>query len=589
MAKRPASSRRRRQHLNPIDFGRAVPSRLAAHALVHGLIRQGLTAKAAKEVRTLMEDGMKIRTKTLEACLLSLNPSNPPMQTHTQLPLILKKKPVLPLPKRVSQDQAVGPEVLHLRGSLVTDPYTRFAVRLVLEARRQGYKRTKRSYNIAALLALVQGELLVASLIYATSVKDHNANDTPAATESEAVSAPHVTHTLRWRKERERLASRPVMQALTSTILSTLTQPRTPEGDNYPSYDAAFQALANLASLMDDHLVPSQDLATLISALSSAPYDKSAKVWIRKRNGPDCQVYAGRYFERVLDRFMESLLAGGVRPIGPISLRAYNALIHFALRQRFSPYLASALLEHMSACRSPPIEPDITTFNTIIRASTLARKTDTADSVLRLLVQARNGGVLQRLPEQTEPKSAPPVGADTSVFSQAVRRYHNDDMDISRLATFSQSPAAEKNLHVDAYTLSIYISHLVATGRAEVIGDVLFEILPEISLVNHPAWGKATTYEERRHLRRLNRRDAIRRAAQLGPWFFTAVLNALRKAGRVGLTERVWRLAKDAERFSWVEGTRTQRGEGGSEGQIKPWCLPVHAYTVMMQSYVDAA
>lgn len=69
------------------------------------------------------------------------------------------------------------------------------------------------------------------------------------------------------------------------------------------------------------------------------------------------------------------------------------------------------------------------------------------------------------------------------------------------------------------------------------------------------------------------------RAVSLGPWFFIAVLNALTKAGKTGLAERVWLLAKQAERASLT-------GAIGIDGNpMKPWCLPIHAYTIMLQCY----
>ena len=65
-----------------------------------------------------------------------------------------------------------------------------------------------------------------------------------------------------------------------------------------------------------------------------------------------------------------------------------------------------------------------------------------------------------------------------------------------------------------------------------------------------------------RDMRKKSRQERLHRAASLGPDFFVAVLNALCKAGKTGLTERVWLLAKQAERISWVAG------------DIPPWFLP---------------
>ncbi|KAG9317083.1 hypothetical protein JVU11DRAFT_1270 [Chiua virens] len=91
-------------------------------------------------------------------------------------------------------------------------------------------------------------------------------------------------------------------------------------------------------------------------------------------------------------------------------------------------------------------------------------------------------------------------------------------------------------------------------------------------------WGdNPPSANERAIMAHRARQEKLSRAVSLGPHFFTSVLNALCKAGKTGLAERVWLLAKQAERISWLKAGSDgfEVGEG--------WCLPVHAYTIMMQ------
>ena len=60
----------------PLDFGRPISPRLAAHSLLHGLLRVGLTIKAYKLAEEMMADGIKLRPKSLDATIRSLVAEN---------------------------------------------------------------------------------------------------------------------------------------------------------------------------------------------------------------------------------------------------------------------------------------------------------------------------------------------------------------------------------------------------------------------------------------------------------------------------------------------------------------------------------
>jgi len=118
---------------------------------------------------------------------------------------------------------------------------------------------------------------------------------------------------------------------------------------------------------------------------------------------------------------------------------------------------------------------------------------------------------------------------------------------------------------------------MVATGRPQVVADVLFKMLPELFAVDHPSVGSMSV-DEYQALKKDKRAKSVSRAVTYGPYFFAVVLNALRMAGKTGLCERVWMLAKQAERASWEPNSG-----------VDPWCLSIHAYTSMMQCYAQEA
>jgi hypothetical protein len=134
-------------------------------------------------------------------------------------------------------------------------------------------------------------------------------------------------------------------------------------------------------------------------------------------------------------------------------------------------------------------------------------------------------------------------------------------------------------LEADSATIVAYITHLVSTGRPGEIVTLLFDLIPELSVIDHPSWGELSP-KERVSARRASREAAVQRGVALGPHFFAAVLNATHKAGKTGLSERVWLLGKACERASWLAASR---------GAGDPWCMPVEAYTAMMQVYTQEA
>jgi hypothetical protein len=56
-------------HARFLEFGQPVCPRLAAHCLLHGLVRAGLTHKAAEHAQLLLAGGIRLRPRTLSAVI----------------------------------------------------------------------------------------------------------------------------------------------------------------------------------------------------------------------------------------------------------------------------------------------------------------------------------------------------------------------------------------------------------------------------------------------------------------------------------------------------------------------------------------
>jgi hypothetical protein len=575
----------------PISFYRRVSPRLATHALIHGLMRVGLSVKASQCAEYLMRDGFNIRSTTLQATIRNLVPTPSPggaVQANA-------------LDGSRSIDSA---DILTLRSSMVSDRCTRCAVRLLIQAKKYRQRRTQDMFDFLIHICLLQGELIVGSLLFAMLVKIMHVQmafsaqmkmESQAATaETSVIAEQKQAFRRRFNLHRDECLVHPdaslfprksLLHAILEAIESNLSQnPQDEEAAQ--AFCATLQALANIAMLLDQGRLPQADVSHLIHALYICPKVKN-EVWIR-RNGVPVRIVAYYYFHRVLKRLITTLPPQPLTRIienspllRPLNITSCNSLLHYSLRHRLSPALGSKVLQYMTTGRRPPLEPDTATYNILIRSGTLSRKMDMTEAALhafRLRKENEDHGIMIegpiRLTSQNRVPSVDiPEHDPTFRFSTTLSRLREETLRVP-INTESSIP-----LHADSTTLSSYITHLTSTGQASIVATILFYVLPELVVVDHPSWGSMTP-EQRMQIRQDSRRACLQRAVMYGPFFFSSVLNALRKAGKTGLAERVWLLAKQAERASWIDGF----SPGG-----RPWCLPVEAYTTMLQCYAAEA
>ena len=551
----------------PITFDKPISPRLSAHVMLHHIIRNDSPLKAYETAQILIKKGIPLRQATLLKVTQALLHASPTVFS------VLKEK-------GVSMVRSPGflPDSLPINPDAIEDDGLRFALMLLLQARENRRQCWDRAFETLVNFCLLQGEIIMGSLLFVLLVKDYEAKALKAQeikariTEQEAcqgVASPQLID--RWKELiRSRMPSKRLLKAITQQCEEELS-------DDSGDHEEALQALANLAGLIDSRSMPFSDISHLLRALYSCPKLPDTVVIIEGNSERTINAY--QYFHRVIFGLLQNLPTrkakdpparhqdNWVHVMPPLSRETYNTLVHYALRHRISVSLARDVLHHMEHVRRPNLKPDTTTYNIIVRSGTLLRRNDIvsfAVAELRKLKVNSDHGIA--VPSGTPHRHPLPGSRNQS---------------LSRLLAVSP---ASSNVPADMYTLTSYITHLTSTGNPHVVASILFHVLPELTIVDHPAWGdNPPSAYERAMMARRARQERLYRAVSLGPHFFTSVLNALCKAGKTGLAERVWLLAKQAEKISWLKS-----GHEGLE-VAEGWCLPIHAYTIMMQVYAAEA
>lgn len=547
----------------PIDFGRPVSTRLAVHCLLHSLLRAGEIKMAAELTERIMADGEKLHPLSFDTLLCQLNfaSSESPQNANDRL------RNLTP-PRKVR----LGPKILELQNVMPKNPFTRIAVCLLDRAREHRWQRTTSMYESVLRACLIQGEILVASLLLALLLKDYQLRRacSRVAAEAERVGTqdtktyvqskiPEATsHGLKLLSHH---SSRFLFQRATKFLDKHCTQVED------PLFSEASQALAILASELDARRIPYANLATLIKVMYSYPQCRYT-VWITLPTGERQIRNAYRYFKEVLHNLLRSFPDQGSLHINTsrlpsLDVDSYNALLHYALRHCRSVALANRILYHMTELRKPPLAPCIATYNILLRASTLARRNAIAESVLRIMpwqISDNKPAVVDRFSGINSRIESSPSGSQLGGH----HRFHELLDDTRRYELIIPEP--KKTLKPDKMLLTSYMAHLVATGRPDIATILITRVIPELELA-----------KERLPPEELLARwqKSVVRGVTLGPHFFAVALNTLRKAGHRRFAERIWALACAAETKSLESGI------------TEPWCLSVHAYTAMLQLYAD--
>lgn len=548
----------RPSQLEPIAFGQPVSPRLAAHAFLHGLIRRGYTRKATTYAEHMIKVGIPMRPRTLETIVTMARRSPKPLPELGPFARVL--------PRRLK----AAPTVLQLQSSVVANTETRAVLELLQTARTFGQKRTERMYRVLIETLIMQGEIIVASLLFVLLIKDWELRQLQegAAQEMEegithdvlAVSPPSPAVLL--------ASPYPDLKAMGKIIDAVQYRiSGSSDGDLRPNSYPYLQGLAMFAMLLDTGQIHTHRVAAIMRAMYSCPRT-SIRVWVLN-DGEPVSVEAYSYFHEVLQRMVDSLardqLPNGLR----LSRRAYNTLLSYSLRDRLSPAMASQVLHHMCVRRVPPIPPDIVTYNVLLRSGTLLRQMSISEVALHALrLGAQESGTSTVLDDLAPTQ-------DDEFSAVATNGSSASDTTVSATEEFvmpNVTNLPQLRFKINKHTVTNFVTHLTSTGRPEVVASSLFSIIPELYVIDHPA----TNGIPRPPTFTLSRRDALKRAVRHGPYVYASIINALCKAGEVGLAERVFILAQQAQQASNLPTFADSTG---------PWTLPQHAYTSLMQCY----
>lgn len=116
-------------------------------------------------------------------------------------------------------------------------------------------------------------------------------------------------------------------------------------------------------------------------------------------------------------------------------------------------------------------------------------------------------------------------------------------------------------------TLPTFLTYLTANADFANLDQLVFAILPELDHSLTPSILLSPTTQLP---------SSTTPPLDRNPYLYITLLNALAKAGRTGLAERVFRLARWAAELSREEQV---------DSKIKKWILPPHAFTIMLQLY----
>lgn len=611
------TSERRAKRDIAIDFGQTVSPRLAVHALLHGLLRAGMTKRAGEITRTLLGSNIQLHRTTLRIVTKKLSETDAiAIKDGGFRGQLVEASRRFSIPTRKFIENAVN----------VRAPCTNLAVDLFFVAKQYQRQRARQMFQQLIDACLLQGEILVLTFLFAFLIIRWQYRKAAIATEvmdersqkSEQFNTlkkyeslfhfwfnprPISSENRQWLEEQKLPAPNEefVIRIMTLINAAIFDNPLPNSDAIRPSFEEATQALAVLASMLEDGILPFNRSSTVIAALVDYPSEPSVDVW-SFRNGEKRHRSARDYFDEVLDGLLDSIRSPGFDGLQrqASSLRSCNALLNYSLHRKLSPAKGAKLVNWMLKTGGT-VKPDIVSYNTLLRSAIRFRRDDMVSKLLDALRQRpeNQNHAIMFVPEPEEVEGNPKIqgqGHDEeqhtipAAFEEDSAEINHDML--SNASTMVSDPpaklplsimedfdvdftlASDVEIHADNVTLTIYLTYLTGSGRPETVNELIYSLIPELETMDLPL-----PPQELDKVRSL-RETAMRRAIALGPFFFTAVLNALRKTGQTKDAEQVWLLAKRAEKFSW----HPQYADVS-----EPWALPIAAYTSMMQCYAREA
>jgi hypothetical protein len=549
-----------------------VSPRLPAHALMHGLVRFGMPQQASALATSMMNSGLRVRCKTLEKVVdgLAKTPANnkaASRDVHF---------------KAYMAKLLATPDILSLNPSMTSHHNTAFALELLKAAKESGSQRSTFIFNTLITLCLINGEIILAALLFGILVKDWE-HRSVVLTQMTA-APPEPPEPVQPSKDVHEARRHNLMSKLSKPEYWTLREIMVPiqkrldkatyRDTNTPEFQEALQSLAYLASLLDERKLPFPQISSVLRGLAKCPTVQNW-IWVQKKRGMSC-VPTNSYFRNVFYRLIYSLpgkdpkqrsidiLSSSIPSIKyqlvhpvygmqpPLDLASYNTLIHYALRDRFSPALAQQVYKHMAAKREPPLRHSQATYGVYLRAATLYGRKDVTS------------GALQDLLNQVDPPNLPPIIPDKPRFDTLPRRLIH-----AGRSEISLPPAPSLDIIMkDRYLLSIYLSSLLSSKRHKAVHKLMLRLLPYFSRGSHHNNGPAY-----RPLRSEKWHQSVAAAATLGPHVLCAFVVALTRAGYLSKLMALFKLI-------FLASSKSREEEGSGKG----WYVTIPLYTAVLQA-----
>lgn len=539
----------------PIPFSQATPTRLVTHTLLHSLVKHGYRVEASRLMGEFMKNNISVAKPSLNCVYDSLTDPQTNFSDN-------------PVPARYfSKINILNSTITE---DLVASEGGKHALRLLNVARESRRKRTLNLYHALIRLCIINGEIILASLVFGLLVRDWNAcvvdQDAPMAAPA---STDKDTNTLVIRRTYtpQRPTPFPEEQTLDMILhaIEDTLKVQNPRARGYQ--DGAVQALANLAALLDHRLL-AVGPSPLIYLLSRVKL-KRDKIWA-PIDGEMREIDAQTYFNEVLTRLCKdppsiayarsSLVApitrnGGYMPA--LDVTGYKHLAFFALVKQRSYELAKSLVDHMRIGRSSSLKADALMIERFKQAAVVTKD----ERFLQASEFLATSNITDPLPTFDD-SSAVPTDIGRKVFLEAIQSGNMEQI----------------RLHLDS---------LVKNEQWDVVHDFLPALIPgyewrdlDKDVAAHYSfkgmrslekWGNEFTQERFE--------EDVRKAVVNGPKLITSILTALHRSVKFRSADRVWVWAKQIEKESW----RLNDEEYALDAKLRPWTLPIAAYNVMLQ------
>ncbi|KXN84221.1 hypothetical protein AN958_12874 [Leucoagaricus sp. SymC.cos] len=555
-----------------------VSPRLPTHALLHGLVRLRLVQQASQLATSMMKNGIRVRGRTLEQIMKGLAIAATNKNAVNEASDVRLREHMERL--------LATPKVINMRLHRPSDPNTAFAIELLQAARKSRSHRTGAMFNTLITLCVINGEIILASLIFGMVVKDWERRShtltqmTRSATpESSTDPSPLPVETRQQAYIFDLLTpdARPttaMLKAIVTPIQEQFAMAHTDDVET-PNFQQTLQALAVLAALLNSRQLPLTHISFFLKTLSDCPLVGNW-VWVMGDDGP-VYVPAYQYFHETLLQLTRSLPTQQLhnsafslnRPLGnrwfkfrtphptqnmlpALKGSSYDSLIYYALRHRFSPRLAKQILNHMTTKREPALHPTLATHNIMLRAATLYRQRDVVANALKPLLELCG------------------VEGDLSIKGQRPTR-RNLPPRMKHAAESIRLPLAPSLEQIlgNHRLLATYLLTLISCGQPGLVVQIMRLLFP----IFEPDVKRRRKSD---HDKRQKWRESLVYASRIGPHVLNAFLHALVKHGAPREAHSLFKLILTSSRIS---------RNPGMEKDVKPWHVSIVTYTTMLQAY----